>query len=136
MVGEDSHGQQKWVYLPPGPARDEWKQCKVAKYALGLEVGAPKLKTTKTPMDAARNGFSFYKQLQSSDGHFATEYGGGCHLCGQSWKGHALMRAGPLFLIPGLVIAMHVVGEPFTAEQSVELRRYILNKRRDGGWGL
>lgn len=76
VVGEDSHGQQKWVFLPPGPARDEWKQCKVAKYALGLAVGAPKLNKAKTPMDAARNGFAFYKQLQSSDGHFATEYGG------------------------------------------------------------
>lgn len=76
IIGEDSHGQQKWTYLPPGPARDEWKQCKVAKYALGLEVGAPKLKKAKTPMEAARNGFGFYKQLQSSDGHFATEYGG------------------------------------------------------------
>ena len=43
---------------------------------------------------------------------------------------------GPLFLIPGLVIAMHVVGQPFTPEQSLELRRYVLNKRRDGGWGL
>lgn len=77
IIGEDSHGQQKWTYLPPGPARDEWKQCKVAKYALGLEVGAPKFKKAKTPMEAARNGFGFYKQLQSSDGHFATEYGGG-----------------------------------------------------------
>ena len=76
VVGEDSHGQQKWVYLPPGPARDEWKQCKVAKYALGLAVGAPKLSKARTPMDAARDGYAFYKQLQSSDGHFATEYGG------------------------------------------------------------
>lgn len=76
VVGEDSHGQQKWVYLPEGPARDEWEQDKVAKYALGLDVGSPKLPKAKTPMDAARNGFSFYKQLQSSDGHFATEYGG------------------------------------------------------------
>lgn len=47
-----------------------------------------------------------------------------------------LIRVGPLFLIPGMVVAMHVVGERFTHEQSIELRRYILNKRRDGGWGL
>jgi len=43
---------------------------------------------------------------------------------------------GPLFLIPGIVIAMSVTGQAFTPEQSIELRRYILNKRRDGGWGL
>jgi lanosterol synthase len=39
-------------------------------------VGSPKLKKAKTPGEAARNGYEFYKQLQSSDGHFATEYGG------------------------------------------------------------
>jgi lanosterol synthase len=43
---------------------------------------------------------------------------------------------GPLFLIPGLIIAMYVCGEEFTPEQGIELRRYILNKRRDRGWGL
>jgi hypothetical protein len=31
---------------------------------------------------------------------------------------------------------MTVTGQTFTPEQSIELRRYILNKRRDGGWGL
>jgi lanosterol synthase len=76
MISEDSHGQQKWKYLPEGPARENWKQSKVAKYAIGLDVSAPKLKKAGTPMEAARNGYSFYKQLQSSDGHFATEYGG------------------------------------------------------------
>ena len=35
-----------------------------------------------------------------------------------------------------MVIAMTVTGQAFTPEQSIELRRYILNKRRDGGWGL
>ena len=27
-------------------------------------------------MDAARNGMKFYKQMQSHDGHFPTEYSG------------------------------------------------------------
>jgi len=76
IISEDSHGQQKWRYLPEGPARDAHPQDKVAKYALGLDVGSPKLKKAKTPGEAARNGYAFYKQLQSSDGHFATEYGG------------------------------------------------------------
>jgi len=35
-----------------------------------------------------------------------------------------------------MVIAMTVTGQAFTPEQSIELRRYILNKRRDSGWGL
>jgi len=37
-IGEDSHGQQKWVYLPEGPARETWPQAKVDRYALGLDV--------------------------------------------------------------------------------------------------
>lgn len=28
------------------------------------------------PFKAAQNGFEFYKQLQSADGHWAGEYGG------------------------------------------------------------
>ncbi|RXK41597.1 lanosterol synthase [Tremella mesenterica] len=119
VVGEDSHGQQKWVYLPPGQARDEWKQTKEAKYWLGLDIGALELPQPQSPLDAARNGFKFYKQLQSHDGHFSTEYGG------------------PLFLTPGLVIAMSVTKNSFTHEQKVELRRYLFSKRRpEGGWGL
>lgn len=27
-------------------------------------------------MDAARNGLRYYRELQSEDGHWATEYGG------------------------------------------------------------
>jgi hypothetical protein len=76
VISEDSHGQQKWRYLPPGAQRDEIPQDQVTKYALGLEVGAKKQKKAKNPGEAARNGYEFYKLLQSSDGHFATEYGG------------------------------------------------------------
>lgn len=37
---------------------------------------APDLPNATTPLQAARNGFSFVKQIQSSDGHFSAEYGG------------------------------------------------------------
>lgn len=37
-VSEDSHGQHKWVYLPPGPQRDAWPQTAVDKYSQGLET--------------------------------------------------------------------------------------------------
>lgn len=44
---------------------------------------------------------------------------------------------GPLFLTPGLVIAMHVTEQSFRPEQKIELKRYLLSKRRkEGGWGL
>lgn len=93
-VGEDNHGQHKWVYLPEGPAREEWPQSKGDKHALGLEMvneakfsdkdcqlinqDMPDLPEPRTYLDAARNGLTFYKELQAEDGHFATEYGGGC----------------------------------------------------------
>lgn len=41
VVGEDSHGQQKWVYLPEGPARDQWKQNKETRYWMGLDIVRP-----------------------------------------------------------------------------------------------
>ena len=46
-------------------------------------------------------------------------------------------NSGPLFLTPGLVIAMHVTGQHFPEPERLELIRYILGKRRpEGGWGL
>jgi lanosterol synthase len=107
-VGEDNHGQHKWVYLPEGPARKEWPQTTMDKYAIGLETvrlftrvsstserrfteanlpgrrsisadvtqNLPDLPKANTPLEAARNGLTFYKELQADDGHFATEYGG------------------------------------------------------------
>ncbi|WRT67730.1 uncharacterized protein IL334_004702 [Kwoniella shivajii] len=118
-VGEDSHGQQKWIYLHDPKERESWPQDVTEKYWLGLDTCSPELSTPNTPLESARNGFKFYKQLQSHDGHFSTEYGG------------------PLFLIPGLVIGLHVCGQQLRPEQSTEMKRYLLNKlRKEGGWGL
>ncbi|GHJ90428.1 hypothetical protein NliqN6_6830 [Naganishia liquefaciens] len=120
LVSEDSHGQHKWVYLPADdPRRASWPQSTVAKYWLGLETGAKELAHAKDPEEAARNGFEFYKQIQSPDGHWSGAYGG------------------PLFLIPGLVIGLYVANTSLRPEQKTEIVRYLLNKRRpEGGWGL
>ncbi|KAK4684411.1 hypothetical protein P7C73_g5763, partial [Tremellales sp. Uapishka_1] len=118
-VSEDSHGQHKWRYLPPGPERDECAQTTAEKYFIGLDTGTPELEPPTTPLESARNGLRFYKNLQAEDGHFPSEYGG------------------PLFLIPGLVIALHVTGQSLKPEQQKEMKRYLLSKRRkEGGWGL
>lgn len=37
-VSEDSHGQQKWVYLQPGAQREAWPQTVVDRYSQGLET--------------------------------------------------------------------------------------------------
>jgi lanosterol synthase len=80
----------------------------------------PALSVPKTPMEAAKNGYTFYKHLQSHDGHWPGEYGG------------------PMFLLPGLVIGSYVSGMTFTDEQRLEMIRYLFNRAQpeDGGWGM
>ena len=74
----------------------------------------------ETPLDAARNGYTFYKHLQAHDGHWPGEYGG------------------PMFLLPGLVIGSYATGMPFRPEEKREMIRYLLNHAHpeDGGWGM
>ncbi|CAG8678353.1 8111_t:CDS:2, partial [Racocetra fulgida] len=60
--------------------------------------------------EAARNGFEFFKQLQTSDGHWAGEYGG------------------PMFLIPGLIITMYITHIPIPESWRIEIIRYVVNK--------
>ena len=80
----------------------------------------PDLPPAKDPLDAARNGYKFYKELQSHDGHWAGEYGG------------------PMFLLPAFVIGSYVIGMPFKEEERLEMVRYIMNHAHpeDGGWGM
>ena len=85
-----------------------------------LIQGLPTLPRAHTALDAARNGLEFYKHLQSSDGHFAGEYGG------------------PMFLLPGLIIGMYVTKTPIPEPWRIEIARYLWNRRSpvDGGWGM
>ncbi|GAA6054734.1 hypothetical protein JCM3770_000055 [Rhodotorula araucariae] len=75
------------------------------------------------PLDAAKKGFEFYKRLQSDDGHWSGEYGG------------------PMFLLPGIVIAMYVTKTRIPHEWGIEIARYLANLQRKGGdddqgWGI
>lgn len=80
----------------------------------------PDLPPANDPLAAARNGYKFYKHLQSHDGHWPGEYGG------------------PMFLLPGLVIGSYVSGMSFRQEERLELVRYLMNRAHpeDGGWGM
>ena len=80
----------------------------------------PTLEKAQTPLQAAKNGFDFFKELQLEDGHWGCEYGG------------------PMFLIPGLIIAMYITETPIPEEWKIEITRYLaLNANpTDGGWGL
>lgn len=71
-------------------------------------------------MEAAKNGYDFYKLLQAPDGHWLGEH------------------SGPHFLLPGYVIGSYVTGAPITEGERLEIIRYLFLRAHpeDGGWGI
>lgn len=114
------HGRQTWSYLKSVEEEDKWPQSTADKYFLGLNTGNPVLPQPKTLLDCARNGFDFFASLQLEDGHWGCEYGG------------------PMFLIPGMVIAAYITGTKLPEEWGIEITRYLVltANKVDGGWGL
>ncbi|THH19446.1 hypothetical protein EW146_g1727 [Bondarzewia mesenterica] len=113
-------GRHVWDYLQTDEENAARPQTDADKYYLGIPLNLPPLPTPKSPLESARNGYTFYKKLQSSDGHWAGEYGG------------------PMFPLPGLVIGSYVTGMTFLDVERLEMIRYVLNHAHpeDGGWGL
>ncbi|OBZ83320.1 Lanosterol synthase [Choanephora cucurbitarum] len=113
-------GAQTWHYLTTDEERKAWPQTTWDRYHLGLKLDVPELSKPTTPLESARNGFEFYRRLQTEDGHWGGEYGG------------------PMFLIPGLMIAYYVTGTSIPDPMRLELIRYLLNRAHaeDGGWGI
>ncbi|CAO3594113.1 unnamed protein product [Absidia cylindrospora] len=113
-------GAQTWHYLEDDQECELWPQAIWDKYHLGLPTGLPELTPAKTPLECAVNGFEFYRQIQTEDGHWAGEYGG------------------PMFTLPGLIIIHYITGTPVREATRLELIRYLLNRahKDDGGWGL
>lgn len=69
--------------------------------------------------EALRRGVERLTELQEEDGHLAGDYGG------------------PMFLLPGLVIACHVVGHELGGARRAAMRRFLRSHQQaDGGWGL
>jgi lanosterol synthase len=68
---------------------------------------------------SAYRGIHFYKHLQAAEGHWPGDYGG------------------PMFLLPGLIIASYVTETPLPESHQVLMSRYMLShQNNDGGWGL
>ncbi|KAK9078933.1 hypothetical protein SSX86_002992 [Deinandra increscens subsp. villosa] len=69
-----------------------------------------------------KKAVKFYSSLQSEEGSWPADYGG------------------PLFLLPGLIVGLHIMGAKeavFSIEHRREIGRYLYNHQNDdGGWGL
>lgn len=99
---------------------------RVFRYIRSQEVSAPRIEehASDAPLKervrtGLLNGFAYYETLQEPDGNWAGDYGG------------------PLFLIPGLVIASHISSTPFEIPMQVLMKRNLWNhQNEDGGWGL
>ncbi|KAJ2081970.1 hypothetical protein H4R24_001949 [Coemansia sp. RSA 988] len=114
------NGRQTWEYLS-AEAAELQPQSFLERYWVGLPVEQPKQVTAraKRPLEAAQNGWAFFRQLQTADGHWAGAYDG------------------PMFITCGLVIVQYIAGLGIAEEARREMTRYLLNMaNEDGGWGL
>ncbi|XP_068090221.1 lanosterol synthase [Hyperolius riggenbachi] len=114
-----TEGRQTWRYVEE--PENERPQTALEAHSLGLSTSEllPDLPKARTAQDGSDNGMSFYSALQAEDGHWAGDYGG------------------PLFLMPGLLIACHVTQTPLPDSTKKEMVRYLRSVQLpDGGWGL
>lgn len=82
----------------------------------GQETGERK---SESATDALHQAMKFYSLLQTEGGNWAGDYGG------------------PLFLLPGMVVASVVTDSPLPLIHQKLIARYIFNQQnKDGGWGL
>lgn len=73
----------------------------------------------QTLIDGLIKGMHYFSQLQSDEGHWAGDYGG------------------PLFLLPGLLIASYLSETPFPRPHQEMMKIYLFNHQHtDGGWGM
>ena len=129
----DVAGRQTWHYLQTDEEAKKWPQSTADKFHLGLPTvrclqesrcsddkqGLPDLPKATTPKQAISNGLEFFSKLQLEPGNWASEYGG------------------PLFLLPGMVIAWYVTESPIPDSHRIEITRYLFARQtEEGGWGL
>lgn len=70
-------------------------------------------------IDSLIKGMHYFSQLQSDEGHWPGDYGG------------------PLFLLPGLLIASYISDTPFPKPHQEMMQIYLFNhQHEEGGWGM
>jgi lanosterol synthase len=74
---------------------------------------------TQAAADALIKAMNYFACLQSDDGHWPGDYGG------------------PLFLLPGLLIAAYISDSPFPKAHQEMMKLYLFNhQNKDAGWGM
>jgi cycloartenol synthase len=87
----------------------------------GVTAPVPEhLQKSRNPIEIAlHKGMAFFSTLQMGDGHWPGDYGG------------------PMFLMPGLIIAARITRTDLGIEVQREMTRYLRNHQNpDGGYGL
>ncbi|KAF2090887.1 oxidosqualene:lanosterol cyclase-like protein [Saccharata proteae CBS 121410] len=116
----DDRGRQTWHYLETDEEVEQWPQTVADRYHLQLPTDLPELPPAHKPLDAVKNGLSFFSHLQLPPGNWAAEYGG------------------PMFLLPGCVITWYVTETKIPEAWQIEIKNYLFARQnpKDGGWGL
>ncbi|CAG7969458.1 unnamed protein product [Penicillium nalgiovense] len=118
MLDED--GKHTWHYLDDDEAVAKWPQTLADKYYLGLPLGLPELPPATSPLESVSNCLTFFSKQQLPPGNWGCEYGG------------------PMFLLPGDVIAWMVTDTHIPPVYAAEIINYLVSHANpvDGGWGL
>ncbi|HEY0262203.1 MAG TPA: prenyltransferase/squalene oxidase repeat-containing protein [Chitinophagales bacterium] len=128
-------GRQWWRFKKSEPLSNEYLEQASANFEfdknsnpnsadwvfrnLKLEEKETGVRNSDSAADALQQGMKFYSLLQMEDGNWSGDYGG------------------PLFLLPGLIVASVVTNSPLPAIHQKLIARYLFNQQnKDGGWGL
>ena len=126
LVREWASGGRPWGFDPsvnPNSADQIFRAQMIREY--WQRHGPPSPKRAKKQSnkidDALYKAIHFYSMLQTDDGHWSGDYGG------------------PLFLMPGLIVAWYCMGKPALMLSETEqqlMKTYIIHHQQaDGGWG-
>jgi lanosterol synthase len=115
---QDFHFDKK---LNPNSADKVYRNAAYNEHYTVFNSQIPQVKNSydQKTINTIIKGIHYFSLLQSKEGHWPGDYGG------------------PLFLLPGLIIASYISGTPFPAPHQAMMKIYLFNHQNaDGGWGM